>query len=101
MTKIIYREFYDYPRIVIFNYKKNQYLLDSPFDDNIDDYHDNYQIYLMGKIPDKIINGSWENILKFKKAYLGQIPISEVQFDSTTRKEINPNFIDKYVNKNT
>jgi hypothetical protein len=40
-----YVEFYDVPRAIALRYKGKLLLLDSPFDDKLDEYPDSYSVY--------------------------------------------------------
>ena len=88
----IYREFWDYPREILFRYK-NTYYLKSPFDDNADEYPDIYTLYLMPDLKADVISGSWINLEKIAINTLGRIPIGNVTFDETRRKKIDIGFL--------
>ena len=45
-TSFIYRDFYDYARLIFFNHRGLGYILDSCFDDEKDEYDANYSIYV-------------------------------------------------------
>lgn len=80
-----YREFYDYPRVLIVEKENARYLLDCRFDDVTNDYPNEYQIRQLGDVP--IPRGSWVG-LGDDKALLSTIVITPQLFDITRRKRI-------------
>ncbi len=90
---IVYREFYDVPRAIIVSDGSCNYLFTSSFDEALDEYRENYEIYEMPNLTDEEMKGSW---LKFEgKAvrHLGCVPVKEVCFDATKRREIDLNIL--------
>ena len=47
MTAFTYGDFYDVPRQIVLKYKDRLYVLLSAFDDQLDDYPDRYQVFLV------------------------------------------------------
>ena len=86
---IQYRDFYDVPRIFVTNYQGQLYLFDCPFNDELDDYPDSYRVYQLPALAAADFEGSWEHLPALASHWLGMIPVSEVQFDSTKRASIN------------
>ena len=86
---IRYRDFYDLPRIFITSYEGKDYLFDCPFDDEADDYLDSYRVYQLPVLSKEDLQGSWEHLPGSAAAFLGEIPVAEVQFDPTKRERIN------------
>jgi hypothetical protein len=56
--RIMYRDFYDVPRVFLVRYKQHLYLFESAFDDQGDDYSQTYDIYLMPELTENEIGGS-------------------------------------------
>lgn len=84
---IIYREFYDVPRIFVFLLEDRWFLMDSPFDDTADEYPDYYVLY---ELPDDFVvpSGSWEGLPQVAVRALGRVPLDSVVFDASRRKSI-------------
>ncbi|HUS18159.1 MAG TPA: hypothetical protein VMZ25_00780 [Terriglobales bacterium] len=88
-----YREFYDVPRLIVVRFKGKVLLLDSRFDEAADDYSDVYDVYVLPadiQIPE---TGSWEHLASRTAQKLGTIKVSDVAFDETKRKRLNPQFL--------
>jgi len=85
---IRYREFYDFPRMVVVEYQGDLFLLDSQFDHSTDDYSDDFVVY---RLPDSAVStvesSSWEGLAS-TGAPLGRIPTTRVTFDPTKRHAI-------------
>lgn len=94
-AKIKYREFYDIPRVFLVKYKEKLFLFESVFKEDIDDYSNYYDIYLMPVLSDEEIEGSWEHINNKAMKKVGKVPVNEVKFDRTLRKEINTKVLEK------
>jgi hypothetical protein len=96
MVPFRYVEFYDVPRAIVLRYKEKLLLLDSPFDDKLDAYPDNYSVYeLPESVELSLAKGSWLFLENTRLACLGQIPVKTVRFDSTKRKALDPSVLDK------
>lgn len=92
---IRYRDFYDVPRIFLVSYDGRQLLFDCAFDEELDDYPNEYCVYLMPPLTEADLAGSWEQLPRMAKRFLGQVGINEVQFDSTKRNFINASAINQ------
>lgn len=78
---IQYREFYDIPRNFFVRYKSKLFLFTCIFNDEIDDYPDTYELYLMPEMTDlEIYLESWIGIESKAVKKLGKIPVTSVQF---------------------
>jgi hypothetical protein len=86
--KIQYRDFWDVPRVFVTSYQGRHYLFDCPFNDELDEYPDHYEVFLTNSLPAEVLNGSWMNIRDQAIHHLGQVPVKSVQFDETMREEI-------------
>ena len=83
---ITYRDFYDVPRLVVVEWRADLYLLDSPFDEALDDYADIFPVYRLP--PDArgaVAEDSWAALPPLGEV-VGQISVGDVRFDSTRRK---------------
>ena len=86
---IQYRDFYDVPRIFITNYHGQLYLFDCPFDEELDDYPDSYQVYQLPALTEAELAGSWEQLPALAMRSLGTVAVIAVQFDPTKRARVN------------
>jgi hypothetical protein len=82
-----YRDFYDVPRLILFEHEGRIYLLDCTFDDALDDYPDEYRVLELpqgspGKVQD------WGELAKTPTRDLGRVPVSALRLDETRRREI-------------
>lgn len=87
-AKINYRDFYDVPRIFFWEWKNQWILFESVFLEDQDEYDPIYSIYLMKKLSKEDCDGSWKYISDKAIKKLGEIPVNQVKFDPTLRKEI-------------
>lgn len=92
---IQYRDFYDVPRIFLVNHRGTIYLFDCPFDEGLDEYPDIYKVFVLPPDSCSDLSGSWDDLASHATAYLGDIPVKSVQFDSTRRREIDADVIDE------
>jgi hypothetical protein len=87
-VSIQYRDFYDVPRIFLLRHDGHLLLLDSPFDDDIDEYSASYDVYLMPELPQETLEGPWAHLRELASCQLGCIPVAAVEFDATRRNAI-------------
>ena len=98
MTPFQYIEFYDVPRCIALLYRDKVFLLQSAFDENLDDYPSSYSIYVLSdSVRDFLGRGSWEFLRNTQATYVGQIRIDHVVFDPTKRKEIDAAILDSFL----
>ena len=83
---IEYRDFWDFPRIFLTEYKERFYLFDCPFDDATEDFAEHYSVYhlTLDAFSEMRRARSWK-ALPEERELIGTIPVAEVQFDSTRR----------------
>jgi hypothetical protein len=93
-VKIVYREFYDVPRMLIVSRRGLKLLLDSPFDDSLDEYSPTYRVYVFPNEVDEHTLKSWEALPQMATKSLGEIPVTQVVFDATKRAEVDAGVID-------
>jgi len=94
---IRYRDFYDVPRIFITTHNGKLYLFDCPFNDELDDYSDSYRVYRLPAISEDELQGSWERLPKRAVNLLGEVPVIDVQFDTTKRNSINTTVLEELI----
>ena len=100
-AKIQYRGFYDRPLAFVAEHRNKQLLFWLDFDELLDEYKSEYQVFMLADstVRDLIQLKSWENLRHQTTGYLGTVPVRNVQFDETRRKEIDVNAIDVLLDK--
>ena len=96
-SAIRYRDFYDVPRIFITTHNGGLYLFDCPFDEELDDYSDRYQVYQLPAISEDELQGSWERLPERAASVLGTVPVAQVQFDTTKRNSIDTAVLEEMI----
>jgi hypothetical protein len=98
MTPFRYVEFYDVPRCIVLRYAERLFLLQSAFDQGLDDYPTSYSIYVLPKsVEDSLRKDSWEFLSDTPMSCIGQIQIDKVEFDPSRRKELDASFLDSLI----
>ena len=83
-----YRDFWDVPRLIVCTVDGVEILLDSEFDESLGEYADEYKVYAL---PPELEQGklnSWADLPSPEASYLGSVPVSEIEFDPSKRREI-------------
>jgi hypothetical protein len=93
-TKIVHRDFYDVPRMLILNHRSLKLLFDCKFDDSLDAYPSTYKVYVLPQEIDEHSLQSWDALPEEVAKYLGDIPVDQVIFDASRRAEIDTQIID-------
>lgn len=78
-----YVDFYDVPRLILFKYRGQLFLLASYFDETKDDYNDCYSIELLPDfVEQEIASSSWKILEEHLpgRRLLGEIPVKDVVF---------------------
>ena len=91
----VYREFYDVPRFLIVTHRGQQFLFESAFDDDLDEYPDVYQVFLLRDVPEDELKGSWVYLSDKAQIRLGIVPVKDVVFDETGRREIETGVLER------
>ena len=96
MIKINYSGFWDRPLAFVVEYRGKQLLFSREFDETVDEYEDAYRVFVLPNVSDQdlAMPASWEDLPELSSGYLGKVPVKDVQFDATYRKEIDTNVID-------
>jgi hypothetical protein len=85
---IEYRGFHDIPRMVVVKWESALYLLDCPFDEEIDNFSPRFTVYLLPlDIESQLSEMSWESLPGIGERF-GEIPVDIVEFDSSRRRAI-------------
>ena len=98
MTPFTYGGFYDVPRYLSFRYRGRWFLLQSPFDEDLDEYPMDYSVYIAPEMADDSWpEGSPEFLSSTAMTFVGQIAIDQVTFDPSKRKELDASCLDRLV----
>ncbi|HEY2858847.1 MAG TPA: hypothetical protein VGJ21_10555 [Terracidiphilus sp.] len=97
MTPFSYGGFYDVPRYLALRHRGKQFLLQSAFDDDLDEYPKDYSVYVVHESGDDSPLACSPELLKMPMTFVGRIPIGQVAFDSTKRKELDASILDRFV----
>jgi hypothetical protein len=93
MIPFKYIDFYDVPRCIVLRYRERMILLQSAFDEKLDDYPPVYSVYLLPESAEGLLrNNSWE-FLNTSLTRMGEIRIDEVVFDPSKRKELDASIL--------
>jgi hypothetical protein len=94
-AEIMYREFYDVPRMFVVRYRGKQYLFDGTFDESAEEYPDTYHVYVLPNLAHHELNGSWVGLSDKAEEHLGEVLVSNVLFDDSRRRAIDPHVIEE------
>ena len=94
-AEITYRDFWDVPRIFIARHKSKNYLFDCEFDEITEEYPEMYQVYVLPELAPYELEGSWKDLNSKAQTHLGEIAVTSVIFDATSRQSIDVGIIDE------
>lgn len=94
-ASIRYRDLWDQPRIFLVDFQDRHFLFDCAFDEATEDYPDQYKVYLMPPLTEAELAASWAHFSARAIQYLGDVPLDQVHFDPTRRKEIDTAVLEK------
>ncbi|WP_157769446.1 hypothetical protein [Xanthomonas campestris] len=83
-----YRDFHDIPRLILAGEQGVRFwILDSPFDDSVDEYSKEYSVFFVGNdlLESRRLLESWSG--HSGGLSVGSIAVDKVCFDETRRKE--------------
>src|SRR5690242_20366093 len=83
-----YRDFWDFPRIFLVDYNDSLILFDCKLNEETEEYEDKFQIFLMPKLTEQELNGSWNLFSGKAIKFLGEISINAISFDESKREFI-------------
>ena len=75
-------------RAIIVSDSQRTYFFDCPFNEQRDDYLPDYDVYLMPSLSQPELSGSWVSLPERALRRLGRVPVSNVRFDESGRREI-------------
>ena len=100
MTPFKYGGFWDVPLYILLRYRGKLLLLLSEFDDELDEYPDDYLVYLLPERDGDSLPPLTLNLLtETTRRQIGSIAIKNVVFDSTNRKELDASCLDQLFNQ--
>jgi hypothetical protein len=91
---IKYFSFWDVPRTFAFERGGNVYVLTSEFDDHLDAYPDDYEVFVLSGDGSLSTVSDWKSIESLLKNPVGRIPVASVRFDESRRKYVDGSFLD-------
>jgi hypothetical protein len=95
MVPFRYAEFYDVPRLIVLRHKGKLLLLQSAFNDTLEEYPNVYSVYELPESTEAMLTPeSWRFLEQTVLTLIGEIPVSAVRFDSTKRKTLDPSILD-------
>ena len=86
--RFTYGGFYDVPRTIFCQVNGKEILLQSGFDDVLDDYEPEYRVYLLPAKREPGSTFSWDAFPLSEAVCLGTIPVASIEFDSSKRAEL-------------
>jgi len=96
---IKYRGFYDVPRIFITRYRGETYLFDCPFDEELEDDSDSFNVYVVPALWDEELPKDWTTLHTRAIRCLGQVPVASVRFDPTRRQAVDSAILEELLTR--
>jgi hypothetical protein len=81
-----YAGFWDVPRHIVFAWKGHRVLLESWFDDDLDEYEQQYSVYLRPE-DFEVDKHPWH---ESKRRFVGKVDVQSIIFDETKRSWLDP-----------
>lgn len=97
-VEITYSGFYDFPLAFLASYGGKQYLFWRVFDDELDDYPREYEVFVLPNLSNEEINASWSFLPERAETYIGKIDVKRITFDPTKRHSIKSNIFEDLLN---
>jgi hypothetical protein len=94
MTPFQYGYFYDVPRCLSFRYRGRRFLLQSAFDDDLDEYPSEYSVYVVPESVDESQPVCSPAFLNTPMVCIGEISIDDVTFDPSKRTALDASCLD-------
>lgn len=80
-------------------YRGKQFVFVCDFDDDLDDYPEDYTVYLLPNIPESTVMADFRSAFSSVITHLGYVPVKLVKFDSTRRREIDTGVLDELIER--
>jgi hypothetical protein len=98
MTSFEWGWFWDVPRCISLRYRGRRFVLQSRFDDELDEYPSTYSIYVVPtSVDDSQPVCTPEFLSSTQMACIGKISIDQVTFDSSKREELDASVLDGFL----
>lgn len=95
MVPFRYAGFYDVPHCIAVRHRGKLLLLESVFDEKIDDYSAHYSVYVLpDSVQNSIEKSSWKYFVPMGASPIGQISVAWVKFDASKRLALDPSCLD-------
>jgi hypothetical protein len=91
---IKYFSFWDVPRTFAFERGGRVYVLASEFDDDLDEYPNDYEVFVVSGIGNLSVVSDWKSIEPLLKTSIGRVLVESVRFDESLRKYVDGSFLD-------
>lgn len=92
---ITYRGYWDVPRIFLTRHNGLLFLFDCAFSVDLDDYPDDYTAFLLPPdIHEENLPSDWTTLAGMATRRLGSVPVKDVRFDPTRRKQVDASVLD-------
>jgi hypothetical protein len=93
LRAIKYFSYWDLPHTFVFERDTRLYVLTSEFDEALDEYPDEYVVFLVSGTQLLSSVSDWSSVEPLPKTILGKIPIRNVHFDTSRRKYVDDGFL--------
>ena len=97
-ASIVYSGFWDFPLAFVVRDERKLFLFLREFDETLDDYQDEYRVFLLPDIPEHEVRRHWANIETLAARYLGKVSVREVKFDKSHREKIDTDVLQRFEN---
>jgi hypothetical protein len=98
MTPFEYAGFYDVPRCILISYRERRFLLESSFNEDLDDYETSYSVYSVPELaPDSLRDNTGNFFSTPSMLCVGHIRVEDVLFDPSKRKLLDASILDSLV----
>ena len=87
-SQIVYSGFYDFPLAFATSHEGRRYLFLRGWDEALDDYETDFQVYLLPDMTDEMIQASWGTLTDVAGESIGTIAVRAIPFDPSHRKWI-------------
>jgi hypothetical protein len=85
---LAYRDFCDVPRMFLVVLEGRTYLFDCAFDDELDEYSADYAVYELHSFHIDALSLDWTELPHQEATLKGRVPVRDVLFDATRRRQI-------------
>ncbi|WP_109487231.1 hypothetical protein [Occallatibacter savannae] len=97
MIPFRYGGFWDVPRYILLRYRGKALLLESPFDEKLDEYPDDFTVYELPCATEWSAETRGDWIPKeTRRTLIGYLPIGEVVFDPTMRERLDADCLNRF-----